>query len=196
MAEPSCSRPGARGRALRTVAIGAVLAAAFGSAALAAIHHLVFEDVPTVSDAELEGMRGGFIIPSLPHVLFSFGFLIRNRIDLSGNADLPDAVRQVVSPTVVAVLESGDGHSTAIGSTGAALPNPSGTRLGSTTTVQFTDPARAMVRTVKETNGAVVSDTREQLARIIHEGRGERGPGAARAAGDGGAWGAIGRSLG
>jgi len=162
-------RPRAPGRVLSTVGIGAVLAAAFAGAGLAAVRYLVFEDVAAVSDAELAGMRGGFSIPSLPHVQFSFGFLIRNRVDLPGNVNLPDSVHQVVSPSVVAILDSGDGRSTGISSTGAVLPKPSGTRLGSTTTVQFTDPARAVVRTVKETNGTVVSDTQEQLVDLTKD---------------------------
>jgi len=73
---------------LLTFGIGIVLATAFGGASLAAIHQWLFEDVAAVSDTELEGMRGGFTIPSLPHVQISFGFEIRNRIDLPDQAGL------------------------------------------------------------------------------------------------------------
>lgn len=149
------------GRPLRTVAVGVILAAVCASAGLAAIREGVFADLAGVSDAELDDMRGGFTLPSLPHVRISFGFLIRNRADLPGSVDPADAAGQItVSPSLVALVDGGDARSRALGSTGATPTSP-GTRIDSATRVEFSDPTHATVHSVGNVNGTVVSETRQ-----------------------------------
>jgi hypothetical protein len=143
-------------RLLRTVGIGAVLAAACASVGLAAVRPWVFADMAGVSDAELEDMRGGFTFPSLPHVRISFGFVIHNRADLPGMTDPTDVAGQVtISPSLVALVDGGDVRSPAAGSMASGL----GTQIESTTKVEFSDPTHATVQSEGHVNGTVVSDT-------------------------------------
>jgi hypothetical protein len=109
-------------------AFGMALALASTTAGLAAIRMTVFPENVPLSDAELDQMRGGFTLPTMPDVAVRFGFTFE------AGADLP-------APAFIA-MPAADGR----------------IRSQASMRVAFDDPREAAVQTREAVNGRLVRD--------------------------------------
>jgi hypothetical protein len=121
--------PDGRARRRRLAgAFGMALAFVSATAGVAAIRMSVFPEKAPLSDAELDQMRGGFTLPTMPEVAVRFGFTFE------AGADLPVAAF-IATPAA-------DGR----------------IRSQATMRVAFDDPREAAVQTRETENGRLVRD--------------------------------------
>lgn len=77
-----------RGRARRTALLAAALVLASGGAGVAAISNWAYTDAPALTDEELGGVRGGFTLPNLPGLKFSFAARVETRLSRAAGPEL------------------------------------------------------------------------------------------------------------
>jgi hypothetical protein len=112
-------------------AVGAALALASVTAGVAAIRMNVFPESAPLADAELDRLRGGFTLPTMPDVSVRFGFTFDASADLPG---LP-------APAFIAMPGADDR-----------------VRSRAITRVAFDDPREVAVSTSETVNGRLVRD--------------------------------------